>query len=219
MKIGLSYMTQIRGGEETPPVAGGLTTTGTRLDRTTDRVRGWIALTFNQLVAAITSGYHTEHNSDDTHATIHATGSISERGRTIAMGEWIAVPHDATYYTASVGGGTWTVTAANQVTLAYCLIGNTMILAFTLETTSVSATPAVLFLKIPAGYLAVRDTWSKVSVVVGAGPPESGVAYVSRNSVTDRVELQRDNFTATNWAISVNTTSIRGTIAFEVRRP
>jgi hypothetical protein len=76
-------------------LTGGLTTRGTRLDRLTDRPRslaGWIALTFNELVAAITAGYHTEQNDDDTHKVVHATGAICERGRPVALGVAIEVP-------------------------------------------------------------------------------------------------------------------------------
>lgn len=67
MKVGLSYITQIRKADDPETKAG------------------FIAQTFNQLTAAVATGYHTEHHDDDTHAAIHCdTISASAQPRCIA---------------------------------------------------------------------------------------------------------------------------------------
>jgi hypothetical protein len=71
-----------------------------------------------ELIASVVSaGYHIQHNTNDTHKTITATGPISERKRTVPIGAWTDIAFLATNYTAT--GTTWVVTAAEQVTLKY----------------------------------------------------------------------------------------------------
>lgn len=85
MKIGLSYITQIRSGDPT-------------------NVGGWVAQTFNQLAASIGTGYHTEHQDDDTHGNVHAL--------TLTMS---AQPRCAVYASAqqSIGTALYTVLTFN----------------------------------------------------------------------------------------------------------
>jgi hypothetical protein len=208
MKIGLSFMTQIRGGDD--PAA-----LGRQPDRSTDRLRGlagWIAMTFNQLVGAISTAYHTEHNDDDTHKTIHASGSIAERKRTTAMGDWIAVSYLATDFTASAG--TWTVGAGDVGSFRYMLVGTTLTVAFYLETTSVSATPAALYLKVPGNFKIARQIFNTFAYddngVLGIG-----VAQVAPAAPT-LIGLYNDVRGTALWAVAVNTTAVAGQISFEV---
>jgi len=82
-----------------------------------------------------------------------ATG-IVERGRNVAMGDWIDVAYNAANFTTN-SAAAWTVTAVEQVTLAYTLIGKTMILSFYLQQTGLgSPAPTELRIKIPGNYLA-----------------------------------------------------------------
>jgi hypothetical protein len=132
MKIGLSYITQIRGGDDT----------GQLPDASLSplaKVRGFIALTFGQLVASLTAGYHTEHNDDDTHKTIHASGAIFERGRTVPLGDWTPVPFAASTFSGGQSM-TWTVTVAQQVGLLYARVGSGVRLSIWLDSTTLGGT-------------------------------------------------------------------------------
>jgi hypothetical protein len=57
--------------------------------------------------------------------TTSHTGSLSERGRLVAMGEWQDLAFNAANFTAG-GGGTWTVNAAALLYNRYTLIGKTL---------------------------------------------------------------------------------------------
>ena len=115
-----------------------------------------ISDSIDRLIASITAGYNVQHNADDTHATITATGSISERGRTVPMGEWINPTFDASAFTVSGAGNSWTVPAplANGyiAPISYMLVGKTMFLSvgITGSTLVASGSPTnVLRVQIP----------------------------------------------------------------------
>ena len=127
MNLGLSYLSQIKDGSSD--------------------ALGFVRQTIQQLITNIGQGYHKQHNANDTHGTITATGSISERGRTAAMGVWTSLMFLASYYTASAS--TWTVTASQQVTLKYMLIGTTLFVTFYINTSTLGGTPASLFITLP----------------------------------------------------------------------
>lgn len=66
MRLGLPFIAQIR--------AGG------------DALGSWTAETLDAVVSAIGPAYHVEHNADDTHGNIHATGiSVSGQPRVVAF--------------------------------------------------------------------------------------------------------------------------------------
>jgi hypothetical protein len=84
---------------------------------------------------------------------IKRDGSLFERERTTAIGEWINVPYSAANFSAS-GSMTWTVDSSDQVTYAYTLIGKTLIFSFLINSTTVGGTTDLyLQVKIPGGYL------------------------------------------------------------------
>ena len=59
------------------------------------------------------------------------SGSLTERGRSIPVGEWINIPYNAADYTTSTAA-TWRVDAADLRTLKYMLVGKTVTIIFTL---------------------------------------------------------------------------------------
>jgi hypothetical protein len=79
---------------------------------------------------------------------------IKERGRNVAMGDWTDVAFNAANFSSN-SASTWTMAAGSQITLAYTLIGRTMLVNFWLNPTTVSAAaaPTELRIKIPGGYL------------------------------------------------------------------
>lgn len=139
-------------------------------------------------------------------------GGIFERGRTVAMGDWIHVPFDAGNFTAN-GTMTWTVEVADQVTLAYTLVGTTMILAWHIIQSSVGGTlNNQLRIAIPDGFTSAV-TLSAPNIHSNAGALPTGFATVTPGAAFVQI-FKADQ---TNYVASTNTTSTRGQIAFEVQ--
>lgn len=204
MNIGLSYITQIRGGEYSGQL---VPDEGLPQSRS---LGGWVALTFNQLVASLTSSYHAEHNADDTHKTIHASGTISERSRTVPMGEWVAGNTGATNF--SVGTGTWTVPTANINAHHHMLIGKTLFYRGAFVNTSVSAGTTPLSITIPGGFTAA--SWAETAIVALDNNVASlAFARVSQGNKT--IDLFRTD--GANWAIAAALTDVSLEISFEVQ--
>lgn len=145
-------------------------------------------------------------------ASVSATLGFFERGRSTALGEWILVTYAAGNFTASVGA--WTVDSGDQAVYKYTLIGKTMILQWSIDSTDVSA-GSVLRLAIPGGFTAVhthnglheaRDNGG--TAVIATCRTVAGLAYI---------ELYPTAGTAGTWAITAadNTNTI-GSICFEV---
>lgn len=220
MNIGLSYMTQIRGGDDTGQLVGGDTKPdGSPVpidlseDQTPKSLGGWIALTFNQLVAAVSAGYHKEHNTDDTHGAIHCT-SLSERNRTTPLGEWISAPIQADTFT---GSGAMTVSVSAMRTYAYTLMGKTLTVAWMLDTVTVGGTPDIFIkIKIPGGY-----TSAKV-MLANTYASDNGTARIVPTTVQQpSASAEPYIFVAiagfaTNWSASAGNTKLFGQISFEV---
>lgn len=142
--------------------------------------------------------------------TIHAL-TYFERLRTTPMGEWISVPFAAGNFTAN-GAMTWTLTAPDQVTFKYTLIGKTMLLNIYLDSTTVGGVlNTTLSIAIPGGFVATE----KVQNITGAfdnGVPTTTFCRVNASGTTvDVNRLDLANFTA-----SVNNTFIRVMMAFEI---
>jgi len=75
------------------------------------------------------------------------TGTIRERQRTVALGEWINVPYNAGNYTGL--GGTWTVSAGAILENRYTLIGKTGIYVFILNASTTDGNVGQLAIKNP----------------------------------------------------------------------
>ena len=86
-------------------------------------------------------------------ADIMATGGYYERSRNKRLGEWTTVAYASGNFTAS-NSRTWTVASGDQRTYKYMLIGKTMWLTVTIDTSSVSGTCSNLFVAIPGGFAA-----------------------------------------------------------------
>jgi hypothetical protein len=212
MKIGLSFISQIRSLLISSPTPEKMAELSADV-RAENAGAGWIAQQMQEMVAQVSASFGREHNDDDTHSSIHATGTIAERGRAVAMGEWIDIPFAATKFTAT-GGMNWTVTAANVVMLAYTLIGNTIFLAFEIDSTSIAAPLSNgLEIALPAGIYPKRTNTTNIARVIDAGAQGPGVA-LSVKVPSPLVRVLRAD--AANYAASVNLTSIQGVSIFEV---
>lgn len=196
MNIGLTFLQQIQQG----PVK---------------LLGGWVYSSFMQMIVAVTKGYHTEHNEDDTHKTIHATGAISERSRSVAQGVWIDVPYGDVTFTGSTSTG-WTVSRGSFISLAYMLIGTTMTLAWSFSASSVSGTPSVLYFTFSDSITPTR-TINAVHHYNNNGTRAVGrctMAPIPAGMQGLRVALYLVNLG--NWATSTQNTDSTGQFSFEV---
>jgi hypothetical protein len=218
MKIGLSFMPQIRAlliqspspeqlaaipAEERVALVGG----------------GWIAQEFQELAAQTTAAWNREHNDDDTHSTIHATGTISERSRTVPMGEWIDIPLTQSRFTGS-GTMTWTLPAAVSVQMYanYMLIGKTVFVRWNVIGMSVGGAVG-LFLN-----LTILDSLTPATNRQTIGNfqyTDNGVVGVGQVSAQPGANgvgtfLRFINATVVNWTASAGLNNSQGELFFEV---
>lgn len=135
-----------------------------------------------------------------------------ERGRTTALGEWTNVAFNAANFTASAGN--WTVDAGDQITLRYTLIGKTMIVAFTIAGTDVSAAPTQLRIAIPGGLTAAQRMDATCTIVNAGAAAEQGQIFVAAAGTT--INIERNGGAAFTTTAGDNT-NVVGQIAFEVQ--
>lgn len=141
------------------------------------------------------------------------TAGLKERGRTTGLGEWIDEAFDSADFTAATGS--WTVDSGDQVTLAYTLIGKTMILAFDLQGTDVSSATSELRMAIPGGFTAATQTVGSI-FYRDAGTTGTGIAYVT--AAGTYVTFRRFSTSLGNWtSTAADNTDIRGLLIFEVQ--
>jgi len=165
-----------------------------------------------RVVSGLNAGYGVQHNANDTHGTITATGSIAERKRTVPMGAWSNVAFSASNYTAT--GTTWTVTAAQQVTLKYTLIGTTLLVTFYINTSTVGGATANLFLTLPLNAAATVTAYG-TCVYDDNATRGTGVILAATGTTSPQLKLMKDIAGSVNWSNSAALT-IAGQIAFEV---
>ncbi len=140
------------------------------------------------------------------------TNGFKERGRSDAAGEWIDVAFAAGNFTAAAGN--WTVDAGDQINFAYTLIGKTMIVAFGIQGTDVSAAPSTLRLPIPGGASSAIDARA-TTYVSDAGTFAVGVARVVATDTL--IYLYRNVDTSLAWSTTAgDNTDVFGLIAFEI---
>lgn len=169
----------------------------------------WVALQIERIVAGVVTSFHKEHNDDDTHGTIHASGPIFERERTVAIGDWIDVAFAATNFTGSASM-TWTVTSAQQVAFSYLKLGTTIYLNYWIEGAALGGTAsASLRLKLPENVRIAQYASAPFYAVNGAATTGRATATPGDRFIT---LFKTDN---TNWSLA-STVTVQGQIALEV---
>lgn len=198
MKLGLPWLTQIQGNVDPNQITP--TTLG-----------GWIGQTLKILVAGVSTGYHTEHNDDDTHKTIHATGSISERGRTTAQGEWIAPAVTAADFSAT-SPLTWIVTPAQVTTWEYMLIGKTLFLNFAVSgSTEGGSAGQPLTMKIPGHFTTTEAGHSDYGIFEYLEGATYGIGAIVVQAGTIRLYKAA----RANW-LGAGSVDVHGQVYFEI---
>lgn len=139
------------------------------------------------------------------------TGTIKERGRSTALGEWTTPTYAAGDFTAN-GSMTWTVQAGDVTTYAYALVGKMETVAFTIITSTVGGTPNnELMIKVPSG-TAAKQVFNAVAISDN-GSLIMGFAYV--NSGGSQINVRRSD--GANWSASTDNTIVRGQITFPIQ--
>lgn len=141
---------------------------------------------------------------------IYARTAIYERTRTTPAGEWIDVAFNAADYTGS-GTLVWTVQSGDITALAYTLVGKTMTVAFSIDTSSVIGTGMTLIIPIPGGFTSARTVEVAIHILDNL-VRTTGYAFVSAGTTT--ISFRRTN--EANFAASADGTYIRGEIAFPI---
>jgi hypothetical protein len=131
----------------------------------------------------------------------------------VPLGVWVPVAFSAASFTGN-GAMTWTLTSGDQLTYGYTLIDKTMTVAFVLATTTVGGTPNTLLqLAIPGGYVAAKDTWNGLGLVIDAGVGVAGGCGVAPGGTV----IQMRRYDGANWTAGVDTTYVYGEISFEIQ--
>lgn len=142
------------------------------------------------------------------------TGTLKERNRSAPLGEWTGVTFNAGNFTAAGGSSaTWVLAGADQATLAYSLVGKTMSLAYTVNTSTVTGSPTSLRLAIPGGFTANRQIFANAKLTEDNASFTSITASV--NVAGTVVVLNKDDGAA--FANTTDLTGIRGQIVFEIQ--
>jgi hypothetical protein len=145
--------------------------------------------------------------------TIRAIEGYLEGGRSVPMGYWQNEPFNAANFTSS--HGTWVLTAPDQVILRYTLIGKTMMVAFSIDNSTVVGVTTYLRIKVPGGYTASSlSTGRGATDYVDNGAPISVTGFAVVIPSSTQIQLYKDEFV--NWQTSLNNTDVRGSIAFEI---
>jgi hypothetical protein len=166
-----------------------------------------------RVCAQLTEWQKANHNDDGTHSNIVATGTITERGRTAAMGVWTDVPYSAANFTG-FGAMTWTVDAADQITYRYMFVGDTMFVDVYLDATSVGGVVSTpLMIAIPGGFVAAKSVASGTFVVDNGA---TAVAFQRVLAGATKIEVARVDLA--NFTACANLTYVRVQMSFGVVR-
>lgn len=140
------------------------------------------------------------------------SGSVYDQNRTTPQGNWITVTFAGGNFTA-LGGGSWTVGSGDQVTFKYMLIGKTIWVAVTLDTSTVAGTVTSLQVAVPGGFSALVKTGMSC-VIYDNSSTVPGAGLVSISAGTSQITLVKGD--GANFTASTDNTYIRFVFAFEV---
>ncbi len=125
------------------------------------------------------------------------------------QGAWITPAFAAGNFTASTG--TWTVSSGNVANYSYFLRGTTLSVSWVINATSVSATPAVLSIAIPASLVATRTTYNVMMYIDNNSANTAGQMSASASGTT--IDLQK---MAGSWSTAASLTYQYGQHTFQV---
>ena len=127
-----------------------------------------------------------------------------------SAGTWTTPAYAGTDFTAS--SGTWTVDAGDVTTYSYTIVNKMMTVCINIDTSSVSATPATLIVKIPAGKTATKKAGNMATMSDDGAAFFAGFIGVAAGGTT--IFFQK--LSLANFATTTNTTIVGGQITFEI---
>ena len=139
------------------------------------------------------------------------SGTITERNRGAAIGEWIDIPFNAANFSAAAGA--WTVEAADQVFYKYMLVGRTLFLSFYIGTSTITAATTDVRILLPAGYTSAGYFENQIRIL-NNNVRKSGIAYCS----TSGTVIQIGHLDGASWSAATNTNYVIGQIAIGVNQ-
>lgn len=185
---------------------------------TTLAITGGGTFTFSQAVAVTGGVTATTGNVTVTAGNIvlsnAAAGTITERGRAVALGEWANQAYAGGDYTQS-GGTSWTVDSGDVTTNRYTLVGKTVTWQLLITGTDVGGAPTELRVAVPGSL-------TEASISRGGGCGHVSDAGVSANQFAIwRMDgsglVKLSLFSAGAWtATTGDNTSITCLITFEI---
>lgn len=124
---------------------------------------------------------------------------------------WTSVAYSAGNFTASAGS--WTVDVGDQLVYAYIKHGKKMTVAFEINTTDVTASPATLFLAIPGGFVSAKQISVPILAINAGSVISTALAQVAASGTA--IGIYRD-LVSTAWTTtSGDNTYVLGEITFE----
>lgn len=149
-------------------------------------------------------------SGDGTSATF--SGSVATNGRATGDGNWTSPAYSGASFTAATG--TWTVDAVDVTTLAYSYRGKTMLVAWTIAGTDVSAAATSLRIAIPDGKTAAKTMYTNCVISDAGAATTACEANVTAAGTTISIaKIGGAAFTIT----SADNTAARGQIEFEIQ--
>ena len=109
--------------------------------------------------------------------------------------------------------GTWTVESADVVTYAYLIVGKTMTVSFSIDSTTVGGTgDNTLQIAIPASKVATKQMQGVIGTFIDNGTRTTGFCVVAASGTV--IGINRTDIA--NLTASTNNTTVRGQITFEI---
>jgi hypothetical protein len=145
-------------------------------------------------------------------ATGNATlsGTLKERGRSVAMGEWTTF----TPSIAATGGGTAVVSGYNSA--KYMLIGKTLFVQVSMATGALTITGTVtkISMTIPGGFTCASQA---TGLIPFNNNGTSGIGSVSTTAAATTIDLFQSAFFSGTWAVSSANSAFELNIPIEVQ--
>lgn len=117
----------------------------------------------------------------------------------------------------SAPAGVWTVESGDVGLYRYTVVGKIMTVSFVINTSTVSATPTYLTLKVPGGYTVASQAENYYGVGITANNGTTTAARVTVLQGGTGIRIYKGINTTDTYSAETDLTSVRGTITFEVQ--
>ena len=166
-----------------------------------------------RLVNIVTSGVTPLAGGTGVAAYIYDNTASRWKLYSHLQGAAIAVPFNAGDFTASAGN--WTVASGDVLAFAYTLVNTILTIAYSLQTTTVTATPLQLKILYPNSYTAGASAAAYTNT--GGQYNDAGTWIWNGGIECNPTQLFLYHaLAATNWATTVDLTYVKGLLPVEI---